>query len=300
MIPVLWVIVTLSFLIMRFTPGGPFDSEKPVSEAVRKNIEAKYQLHLPLWKQYVNYLGDMVRMDFGPSFKHKDFTVNQIILRSFPVSIELGIYSMLISVLIGVVLGIWSALHRNRWPDYLSTGISVVGLSVPNMVIGPLLVIVFSLYLKIFPTSGWDSASSKILPSITLALSQLAVISRLMRSGLLEVITKDFIRTARAKGLKEKTIVFKHAMRAAILPVVSYLGPAIAFVITGSVVVEMIFDIPGMGRYFITSALNRDYTVVLGVTIVLSGLVLVMNLWVDLVYMWMDPRVRGELEVKKQ
>lgn len=294
MIPILWVIITLSFFVMRLTPGGPFDAEKPVPEEIRHNLEAKYKMNLPLWQQYLYYLWDIARGDLGPSFQNKDYTVNEIIASTLPVSLELGLYAMIFATLMGVLLGILSALFRNRFPDYITSGISVIGLSVPNMVLGPILVMLFALGLHWLPTSGWDSFSQKILPSFTLGLAQLAVISRLMRSGMIDVISKGYVRTARSKGLKEHVVVFRHCLRAAILPVVSYLGPAIAFVITGSVVIEQIFAIPGMGRYFVISALNRDYTVVLGVSIVLSAFVLFLNLCVDMVYFWLDPRIRME------
>lgn len=292
MIPIMWGVITLSFFVIRLTPGGPFDFEKPISDAVRKNLEAKFQFDQPLWKQYGQYLWDVVNGDLGPSFKNKDVTVNEIIAAGLPVSLELGAYAMGFACFFGVLLGCIAALFRNRWPDTVATGISVVGLSVPNMVLGPVLVLVLSLYLSLFPTSGWDHLPQKVLPSFTLGMIYLAVISRLMRSGLLDVISKDFIRTARAKGLKEKIVIRRHAFRAAVLPVVSFLGPAIAFVVTGSVVVEKIFGIPGIGRFFVTAALNRDYTVVLGITIVLSLFVLMMNLLVDLTYHVLDPRIQ--------
>lgn len=293
MIPILWVIITTSFFVMRLTPGGPFDADKAVSKEIRRNLDAKYKLNLPLWQQYLSYLADVTRGDLGPSFQNKDYTVNEIIAETLPISLELGLYAMIFATVAGVLLGILAALYRNRFPDYLTSGISIMGLSIPSMVLGPICVIIFALYLHVLPTSGWDSWKTKLLPTFTLGLAQLAIISRLMRSGMLDVLSKGFIRTARSKGLKERIIIWRHCLRAAILPVVSYLGPAIAFVVTGSVVVEQIFSIPGMGRYFVISALNRDYTVVLGVSIVLSAFVLLLNLWVDMMYFWLDPRIRA-------
>jgi len=294
MLPILWVIITVSFFVMRLTPGGPFDSDKPVPIEIKKNLEAKYNMHLPLWQQYFYYLYDVARGDFGPSFQNKDYTVNEIIAETLPTSLELGFYAMLFATFMGIFLGIIAALYRNKFPDYLTSGISVVGLSIPNMVLGPVLVIIFSLTFNLLPTSGWSSWETKILPSFTLGLAQLAVISRLMRSGMIDVISKGFVRTAHSKGLRNRIVIFRHCLRPAILPVASYLGPAVAFVLTGSVVIEQIFAIPGMGRYFVISALNRDYTVVLGVSIVLSAFVLILNLGVDMIYFWLDPRIRME------
>ena len=292
MIPILWVIITASFFVMRLTPGGPFDAEKAVSKEIRKNLEAKYKMNLPLWQQYFSYLVDVAQGDLGPSFQNKDYTVNEIIAQTLPVSLELGWYAMIFATATGIFLGILAALYRNRFPDYLTSGISIAGLSIPSMVLGPVCVIIFAIYWHVLPTSGWDSWQTKILPTFTLGLAQLAIISRLMRAGMLDVLSQGFIRTARSKGLKERVVIWRHCLRAAILPVMSYLGPAIAFVVTGSVVVEQIFSIPGMGRYFVISALNRDYTVVLGVSIVLSAFVLFLNLWVDMMYFWLDPRIR--------
>jgi oligopeptide transport system permease protein len=292
MIPILWVIITVSFFVMRLTPGGPFDAEKPVPIEIKRNLEAKYNMHLPLWHQYLLYLKDIVQGDLGPSFQNKDYTVNDIIASTLPTSLELGFYAILFASIFGILLGILAALNRNRFPDYFMSGISVLGLSVPNMVLGPILVMVFAITFDWLPTSGWDQPSTKILPSFTLGMAQLAVISRLMRSGMIDVLSKPFIRTAQSKGLKNRVVIARHCLRAAILPVVSYMGPAIAFVVTGSVVIEQIFAIPGMGRYFVISALNRDYTVVLGVSIVLSAFILFLNLFVDMVYFWLDPRMR--------
>ncbi len=294
MIPILWIITTCAFFLMRFAPGGPFDSEKPIDAVVLKNLEAKYHFDKPLLDQYVTYLGNVIQGDFGPSFKYKDQTVNDIIAASFPISVELGCYALLFAVLFGIFLGCIAAYRRNSWVDWLLSSISIFGMSIPNMVLGPVLVVVVSIKFGWLPTSGWHGPSSKILPSLTLGLTYFAIIMRLMRAGLLDVLSTDYIRTARSKGLRTRTILFHHALRGSLIPVISFLGPAVAFVITGSVVVEQIFHIPGMGRYFVSGALNRDYTTVLGVTILLSALVLVMNLVVDVLYHILDPRIRME------
>jgi oligopeptide transport system permease protein len=289
--PILLVIVTVSFFLMRIAPGGPFDLERALPEAVRANVEARYHLDEPLVRQYVRYLGDVLRGDLGPSFRYPDRTVTELIGLGIPVSLTLGACALLFALLLGGTAGILAALRHNRLVDYLTMSLALGGVSIPNFVLGPLLVLVFALWLRWLPVAGWGSWRHLVLPAVTLGVLYMAYIARLSRAGMLEVLFQDFVRTARAKGLRESVVVLRHALPSAVLPVVSYLGPAAAGALTGSVVVESIFGIPGIGRYFVQSALNRDYTMVLGTVIVFSGVLVVFNLIVDLLYAWLDPRV---------
>lgn len=289
--PVLLVIVTGSFFIMRVAPGGPFDMDRALPEQVRANIEAKYHLDEPLLRQYLRYLGDVGRGDLGPSFRYPDRTVNELIALGFPVSLTLGLSALGIAVLIGGAAGMLAAIRHNRLVDYLTMSLALGGVSVPNFVLGPLLILVFALWLGWLPVAGWGTWQHLVMPSVTLGAFYTAYVARLGRAGMLEVIPQDFIRTARAKGLREGVVVLRHALPSSVLPVVSYLGPAAAGALTGSVVVETIFSIPGIGRYFVTSALNRDYTMVLGTVVFYSVLLIAFNLIVDCLYAYLDPRV---------
>ena len=291
-IPVLFVIVSLSFFIMRLAPGGPFDQDRALPEQVRANIEARYHLDEPLWTQYFRYLGDVTRGDLGPSFRYPDRSVNELLGLGFPVSLLLGSCAMAVALLAGGTAGLLAGVRRNSLVDYLTMSLALGGVSVPNFVLGPILMLVFALGLGWLPVAGWGTWRHLILPSLTLGAFYAAYVARLMRAGMLEVIGQDFIRTARAKGLREAAVVLRHALPSAILPVVTYLGPASAAVLTGSVVIETIFSIPGIGRYFVGAALNRDYTLVLGTVVSYSVLLLTLNLAVDVLYAWLDPRVQ--------
>jgi oligopeptide transport system permease protein len=289
--PVLLAIVTGAFFIMRVAPGGPFDMDRALPEQVRANIEARYHLNEPLPRQYLRYLGDVLRGDLGPSFRYPDRTVNELIALGFPVSLTLGACALGVAVLIGGAAGIAAAIRHNRWLDYLTMSVALGGVSVPNFVLGPLLILTFAVWLGWLPVAGWGKWRHLVLPSITLGAIYTAYIARLSRAGMLEVVRQDFIRTARARGLREAVVVLRHALPCAVLPVVSYLGPAAAGALTGSVVVETIFSIPGIGRYFVTSALNRDYTMVLGTVVFYSLLLIAFNVIVDCLYAYLDPRV---------
>jgi oligopeptide transport system permease protein len=277
---------------MHSIPGGPFTAEKKLPEAVLKNITERYHLNDPLWKQYTDYLANVVRGDLGPSFKYESRTVNDIIAESFPVSAELGTAAVLIAVIVGIPAGIIAALRQNRWPDYLAMFGATIGISVPNFILATLFIYVFALKLGLFPAAMWDGPEYVVLPALALAAFPTAFIARLMRSSMLEVMNQDFIRTARAKGLPGIVIIYRHALKNAMMPVVTYLGPLIAAIFTGSFVVESIFAIPGLGRHFVTSIYNRDYTVILGITIFYSALLVFLNFLVDIAYAWLDPRIK--------
>lgn len=293
---VLWVILTITFFLMHAIPGGPFTSEKKLPPQVQATIEATYHLNDPLDKQYMDYLERVVHFDLGPSFQYEGRTVNDIISESFPVSAQLGLISLVVALVGGVFFGVVSAWKTNSWIDYGVSFFSTLGISVPTFIIGALLVYYFGFVLPIFPVALWKGPAYVILPVLTMAAQPMAFIARLMRSELVETYSKDFIRTARAKGLSPLTILFRHALGNAILPVITYIGPLTASLLTGSFVVETIFAIPGLGRYFVTSIYNRDYTVVLGITIFFSALIVVFNLIIDLIYPVIDPRVKLEEE----
>lgn len=290
---VLFVIVTFAFFVIRIAPGGPFDQERALPPDVLKNIEKKYHLDEPLWKQYLRYTESVfLHFDLGPSYKYPSRDVNEFIVEGFPVTITLGFYALLVAITIGIGMGLTAALRQNtRW-DYTAMAFAMIGVSIPNFVLAPILQLVFSMELKWLPVAGWDSWRQVILPSFALGAAYAAAIARLTRGGMLEVVRQDYIRTARAKGLPEKWIVIRHMIKGGLLPVVSYLGPAAAFLLSGSLVIEKIFDIPGLGRHFINSALNRDYTMLLGMTVFFSALILVFNIIVDILYTCLDPRVK--------
>jgi len=280
--------------MIRFAPGGPFSAEKKVPAQVLKNLEAKYHMDEPLIQQYFRYLRDLSRFDLGPSFKHSNRTVNEIIAEAFPVSMELGLISLCWALLIGISAGGLAALKPNTFYDYIPMSLSILGICLPTFVVGPVMVLIFGLWLNWLPVAGWNSWQDRLLPSLTLGFAYAAYISRLTRGGFMEIRHQDFIRTARAKGLTETQILLKHSLRGGILPVVSYLGPALAGIITGALVTETIFNIPGLGRFFIESALNRDYTVVMGTSLLYFTLIFVCNFLVDIFYVLLDPRVKYE------
>jgi len=293
-LPTLFVIITLSFFVIRLAPGGPFDDEQTLPPEIKANLEAAYGLDQPLLEQYARYLGGLIRGDFGPSFKFKDFSVTELIAQGLPVSLMLGLSAVLLALLVGVPLGTLAALRQNSPTDYGIMGVAVLGIALPSFVTGPLFALIFGLYLRWFPVAGYEHGDPRflVLPVITLALPVIAYIARLTRGSLLEVLRTHYVRTARAKGLAERQVILRHALRPALLPVVSYLGPATAFVITGSLVVETVFGLPGSGRYLVQGAINRDYTLVMGMIVVYGSLTLTLNLIADLLYGWLDPRVR--------
>ncbi len=293
-VPTLFVIVTIAFFLMRAAPGGPFDSDRVLPPAIEKNVLAHYNLDLPLWQQYLKYVGGLIQGDLGPSFRVRDFTVAELIGSGFPASLQIGGAAILLAIAIGISLGAFAALRQNSLADYVVMGVAMTGIAVPNFVMAPLLTLVFGVYFSLLSVAGWGGGAlaNKILPVIALALPQIAYIARLTRGSMVEVMNANYVRTARAKGLREQLVVVRHALKGALLPVVSYLGPATAAVVTGSVVIESIFGIPGIGRYFIEGALNRDYTLVMGVMIFYAVLIIVLNLVVDLLYAVLDPKVR--------
>jgi oligopeptide transport system permease protein len=293
-IPVLFVIITATFFMVRFVPGGPFTGEKSIPPEILQNLEAHYGLDQPLWRQYVTYLGRVARGDLGPSFKYANRTVNEIIGDKLPVSLELGALSLLVALLVGLPLGVLAAVRRNTWMDYLASSVGMLGICVPTFVLGPLLVLFFAIKLGWVNASGWQEPTDRILPCLTLGFVYAAYIMRLTRGGMLEVLHQDYIRTARAKGASEARVVLRHALRGGVLPVVSFLGPAIAGILTGSFVIETIFQIPGLGREFVNSAFNRDYTLVLGTVILYAALIVVCNLAADLAQVWLNPKLKFE------
>lgn len=292
LIPTLFVIITLTFFLMRIAPGGPFDEERPLAPSVLENIRASYGLDKPLVEQYATYLGNLIQGDLGPSFVYRDKRVHEVLGEGLPISMSLGASALFLALIVGVLLGTIAALNQNRRTDVLIVTFATFGITIPNFVLAPVLTLIFALTLNLLPATGWGTPSQMILPVIALALPQIAIITRLMRGSMLEALKSDHVRTARAYGLPLRQVVGKHAMRSALLPVLSYLGPAAAALLTGSIVVEQVFNLPGIGRYFVSSALNRDYTMVMGTVIIVAVLVLVFNLIVDLLYSALDPRVR--------
>ena len=290
----LFVVISATFFMLRAAPGGPFTQEKAVTPEILRNLEAHYGLNKPLWQQYLDYLGNLLRGDLGPSFKYANRTVNEIIGDKLPVSAELGAEALAIALVLGIGLGTTAAIRRNTWVDYVASGFGMAGISIPTFVIGPLLVLALAIHAGWFNASGWYTASDRVLPAIVLGIAYAAPISRLTRGGMLEVLHQDFIRTARAKGASETRVILRHALRGGLLPVVSYLGPAIAGILTGSFVIETIFQIPGIVREFVNSAFNRDYTLVLGTVILYAVLIMALNLVADVVQAWMNPKVRLE------
>jgi oligopeptide transport system permease protein len=293
-IPVLFIIITATFFMIRFVPGGPFTAERAVNPDILRNLEAHYGLNKPLHSQYLDYLGNLVRGDLGPSFKYPNRTVNEIIADKLPTSLELGSWSLLVALAIGLPLGVLAAVKRNTWIDYLCSSTAMIGICIPTFVLGPILILIFAIQIRWVNASGWYEPIDRILPSLVLGFFYSAYITRLTRGGMLDILNQDFIRTARAKGASESRVVFKHALRGGLLPVVSFLGPTVAGILTGSFVVETIFQIPGLGREFVNSAFNRDYTLVLGTVVLYATLVVVLNLLVDLLQVWLNPRLKFE------
>lgn len=291
---ILWVIITVTFALMHAIPGGPFTTEKKLPPQVKASIEAKYHLDDPVWKQYGDYLGGVITGDLGPSYKYEGRSVNDITSDAFPISAQLGLLSLMVAVVGGIAAGAISAMRPNGIVDYAVTVLSTIGISVPTFIIGAVLVYVVGFELGWFPVALWRGPSYMVLPVLTLAAQPMAFIARLTRSGLLDVYQQEYIRTARAKGLSSWTILTRHALGNAILPVITYLGPLAASLLTGSFIVETIFAIPGLGQYFVTSIYNRDYTVILGITIFYSALVVFLNILVDMIYPLIDPRVTTE------
>jgi len=295
-VPTLFVIVTISFFLIRAAPGGPFDREQSLPPEILANLDRAYGLDQPLLIQYGRYLGALAHGDFGPSFKYKDFSVTELIGQGFPVTFELGAIAIALALLLGIPIGTFAALHHNSAADYAAMSLAVVGIAIPTFVVLPFLGLLFGIYWHWLPVAGWEPGSIRhlVLPTLALALPPLSVIARLVRAGMLELLRSPFIRTAVAKGLPLRTVILRHAMRPALLPVASFLVPAVASIMTGSLVVESIAGLPGIGRYMVQGALNRDYTLVLGMVIIYSTLLILMGLAVDLLYAWLDPRVRFE------
>lgn len=294
-IPTLLALITISFFVMRVAPGGPFSGNRKITEAVLANLNKAYHLDEPVWMQFGRYLWGLAHFDFGPSMKYRDYSVTELIVQGLPVSLEVGFWAMLLATIVGIGLGIVGALRRNGMTDLSAGVIAMVGLAVPSFVIGPLLQILFGLELRWLPIAGWDgSTSAKLLPILVLALPNIAYISRLTRGSMIESLRTNYVRTARAKGIGAQRVIWKHALTGAMLPVIAYLGPATAITVTGSVIIEQIFGIPGIGRYFVEGASNRDYPLVMGVTIIYGGIVILANIITDVVRGIVDPKVSYE------
>ncbi|MGD2006922.1 MAG: ABC transporter permease subunit [Cellvibrionales bacterium] len=296
-LPVIFIVISATFFLVRAAPGGPFDAEKVVLPEVKRALEAQYKLDLPLHEQYFAYLGDLIQGDLGPSFKYPGRSVNEILFSGLPVTAELGFYALIIALLIGVTAGVFASLRPNTRQDYIPMSLAMIGICMPSFLLGPLLVLVFGIYLDWLPISGWGAIpGDKILPSVTLGAAYAAYVARLSRAGMLEILSQDYIRTARAKGLSEWQVITKHALRGGLIPVVAFLGPAFAGLLAGSFVVETIFQIPGLGRFYVQAAFNRDYTMILGTTVFLSTLIVVFNLLSDIAAAWLNPRLRGQFQ----
>ncbi|MDG1377076.1 MAG: oligopeptide ABC transporter permease OppB [Yoonia sp.] len=294
-VPTLLILVIISFILMYAAPGGPFNSERPLPPEVLANIEAKYGLDQPFWKRIVDYIwGVVAHFDFGPSFKFKDRSVNDIIAQGFPVTLTYGAISFLVAIVVGISLGTAAAIRQNTWLDYLAVGISIGAQVLPNFVMAPILLLTFTLWLGWLPGGGWNGGEWPylVMPVIALSTSYMASIARITRSSMLEVLNINFIRTAKAKGLPMRRVIWKHAMKPAMLPVLSYLGPAFVGMITGSVVIDSFFSTGGIGTFFVNSAFTRDYSVMMGITILVGALTIIFNLLVDVLYAWIDPKIR--------
>lgn len=294
-IPTLLFLIVISFLLMHAAPGGPFTQEKKLSAEVLANLNAKYGLDQPLWRQMLSYIwGIVAHFDFGPSFIYKDRTVNEIIAQGFPVTLYYGIISFVVAVGVGVTLGVLAAVFHNSWLDYLTVGVTIGAQVLPNFVLAPILVLVFTYWLGWLPGGGWEGGQWQfvVMPVIAMATAYMASIGRIMRSSMLEVLTSNHIRTARAKGLPTWKVITRHALKPALIPVLSYLGPTFVSMITGSVVVDMYFSTGGIGKSFVDAALNRDYAVMMGVTLLVGALTILFNLLVDVLYAWVDPKIR--------
>ncbi|MCM0147454.1 oligopeptide ABC transporter permease OppB [Photobacterium galatheae] len=293
-IPTLLVLITISFFLMRFAPGNPFSSERPLPPEVMANIEAKYGLDKPVFEQYTTYLGNILQGDFGPSFKYKDFTVNELIQDALPVSAQIGFFAFIFALVMGVTVGTVAALKQNTWMDYLIMSTAMAGVVMPSFILAPVLIYIFAINMQWLPAGGWQGGSIEfmLLPMFGMALLYVATFARITRGSMIETLNSNFIRTARAKGLSYPYIIVKHALKPALLPVVSYMGPAFVGIITGSVVIETIFGLPGIGKLFVNAAFNRDYSLVLGVTILIGTLIILFNAIVDIVLAYIDPKIR--------
>lgn len=298
-LPVIFAVITITFFLVRAAPGGPFSTEKAVTPQIQAALEAQYNLDQPLFQQYTSYLVNLAQGDLGPSFKYPGRTVNELIFSGLPITAELGFYAMLVAVGIGGIAGVIAALKPNTLQDYVPMSLSMIGICMPSFLLGPLLVLIFGIWFNWLPISGWgNSPGDKILPSITLGAMYAGYIARLSRSGMLEVMSADYLRTARAKGLPEHIVIIKHALRGGLLPVITYLGPAFAGLLSGSFVVETIFQIPGLGRFYVQAAFNRDYTMILGTTTFLATLIVFFNLLSDVLAAWLNPRLRYQFKKK--
>lgn len=293
-IPTLLVLITVSFFMMRFAPGNPFSTERGLPPEVMANIQQKYGLDKPVYQQYLTYLGNLAQGDLGPSFKYKDFSVNDLVSKALPVSATIGSFAFLLALGLGVSLGIVAALRQNSWVDYGSMSLAMLGVVMPSFVLAPVLTLIFAINLQWLPAGGWNGGHLQfmILPVIGMTMYYISSIARIMRGSMIETMNSNFIRTARAKGLPLHHIILRHALRPAMLPVVSYLGPAFVGIITGSVVIETIFGLPGIGQLFVNGALNRDYSMVLGLTILVGALTITFNAVVDILYAFIDPKIR--------
>jgi oligopeptide transport system permease protein len=293
LLPTLLILITVVFFMIRMAPGGPFDSDKVLPAEIQANLEAKYHLDDTLLEQYFSYMGQVAVLDFGPSYQYRNWSVNELIRQGYPVSLTIGGLAMLLAFFAGTTLGITAALRQNTAVDYSLMGIAMLGISVPNFVIAPILILLLAVYAGWLPAGGWDwSFASMVLPVLTLAWPVTAYIARLTRGSMIEVLNSNFIRTARAKGLPEHVVIRRHALKPALLPVISFMGPAMAGLVSGSVVIERVFSIPGLGSYFVQGALNRDYTLVMGVVIFYGVLIILLNFMVDLIYAWLNPKIR--------
>ena len=294
-IPVLLVVVTATFFLIRLAPGGPFSDEKAVPAEVQRALEARYRLDQPMASQYLSYLGDLLRGDFGPSFRYPGRSVDEMIFSGLPTTAELGLYALLISLVLGTTAGVVAALRPNSAQDYLPMSAAMIGICLPSFLLGPLLILVFGIWLEWVPVSGWGNVpGDKILPALTLASGYTAYVARLSRGGMLEVLSQDYIRTARAKGLPEWIVVLKHGLRGGLIPVAAFAGPAFAGLLSGSFVVETIFQIPGLGRFYVQAAFNRDYTMIMGTTVFFAVLIVAFNLLADIAAVWLNPRLRHQ------
>ncbi len=295
-VPVLLIVVSITFILVHSAPGGPFSADKAVPAEVLEALEAQYNLDQPLWQQYLSYLGDVLRGDLGPSFKYPGRSVTELIASGLPTTAELGFYAMLVAVVIGIIAGVIASMRPNTLQDYVPMSVAMIGICMPSFLLGPLLVLIFGIHLEWLPVSGWNQIpGDKILPAITLGTGYAAYIARLSRGGMLEVLSQDYIRTARAKGLSEFIIIGKHALRGGLIPVVAFLGPAFAGLLGGSFVVETIFQIPGLGRFYVQAAFNRDYTMILGTTVFFAALIIFFNLLSDILAIWLNPKLRQQV-----
>jgi oligopeptide transport system permease protein len=291
-IPVLFTVSVLTFILMHSVPGGPWDSEKHLPAGVEARLNAQYGLDQPLYVQYVQWAGGFIQGDLGPSYRFQDRRVNDIVADGLPTTIQLGLQAFMLAILVGIPLGIFAALGHNRWPDYLSTSVSIVGISTPSFVLAILLVVLFAVQLGWFPTGGWKGPNYWVLPTIALAGFPIAVIARYTRASMLEVTRKDYIRTAQSKGLRERAVVTRHMIRNALIPVVTILGPTLAFLVTGSFIVETIFRVPGVGQFYISAIGTRDYSLLMAMTMLYAFAVAFLNVVVDVLYAYIDPRIR--------